>query len=131
MKKGEKRLFIFGSILLLILLLNSFVYNVFVGIYLPILLLVALVVFKIAFGFEKSDFRVTKESILDTLIVVLVFFLLYYLSGLFLGFVKVGNYFTFDGLKNYVLPAILVPIIREILRFNFIVKSDKNKNRSS
>ena len=127
MKRGEKRLLIFGSILLLILLLNSFVYSVLYGIYMSIFLLVVLVIFKLAFGFEKSEFRVTKVSILDTLIIVLIFFLVYYLSGLIIGFAKPGNYFTWGGLRDYILPVIFTSILREILRYNFIVKSDNNK----
>lgn len=127
MKKGETRLLIFGSILLLILLLNSFVYNAFHGIYMPIFLLVVLAIFKIIFGFEKSEFRVTKVSILDTLIVLLIFFLLYYLSGLIISFVKTGNYFTVNGFKDYILPAIFTSIFREVLRYNYLVKADKNK----
>ncbi len=126
MKKGEKRLLIFASILLLVLILNSFVLNVLNGMIFALFMGVVLIIFKVIFGFEKSDFRVTKEIILDTLIVVLLFFLIYYLFGLVIGFAKTGNYLTFEGIKNYILPAILIVIFKEILRFNFLVKADNN-----
>lgn len=127
MKRGEKRLLIFAIVMLLILLYNSFVKFYLSGLLMPLFLGVALLVFRYIFGFEKSDFRVTKETVLDTIIVVLVFFLLYYLFGLLISFAKVGNYYTLNGIANYILPAILTTIIREVLRFNYLVKSDGNK----
>lgn len=127
MKKGEKWLLIYGSIVLLILLFNSFVYNFLAGINMSIFIGLCLIIFKIIFGFEKSSFRVTKESILDTVIVVLVFLLAFYLFGLIIGFAKTGNYFTFGGMKNYVIPVILTTIFKEILRYNYLVKSGENK----
>ena len=127
MKKGEKKLFIFGGIILLILLLNSFVYNFLSGLYMSLFLGVCLVVFKFLFGFEKSNYRVTKESILDTIIVVLIFFIAFYLFGIIIGFAKTGNYYTFQGTRDYILPAIINIIIKEILRYNFLVKADYNK----
>ena len=127
MKKGEKLLFIYGIIVLLILLFNSFVYNFLAGINMSIFIGLCLIIFKVIFGFEKSNFRVTKESVLDTLIVVLVFLLLFYLFGLLIGFAKTGNYFTFGGMKNYVIPVILTTIFKEIIRYNYLVKSGDNK----
>ena len=127
MKKGEKSLLIYGIIVLLILLINSFVYNFLAGIYMSLFMGLCLIVFKVIFGFEKSEYRVTKETLLDTLIVVLVFLIAFYLFGLIIGFAKPGNYFTFGGIKNYILPMILTTIIKEILRYNYLVKSDKNK----
>ena len=127
MKRGEKRLFIFGIIVLLILLCNSFVYNFLAGIKMSIFLGILLVLFRYIFGLEKSGFRVSKTIVLDTLIVLLVFFLLYYLSGLIIKFAKTGNYFTWQGMRDYVLPVIFNAIFREIIRYNYLVKADKNK----
>ena len=127
MKKGEKRLLIFGVIVLLLLLINSFVYNVATGLYLSLFVAICLVVFKVIFGFEKSKFRVTKEVILDTLIIVLIYLLAYYLFGLIIGFVKTGNYYTVNGFKNYIIPLILTTTFKEILRFNYLTKADRNK----
>lgn len=127
MKKGEKRLLIFGIIVLFVLLLNSFVVSFLPGLYMSLFVGLCLIVFKVIFGFEKSEHRVTKESILDTLIVVLVFLLAFYLFGLVIGFAKSGNYYTLGGIKNYILPVILTTIFKEILRYNYLVKSDGNK----
>jgi len=127
MKKGEFRLFIYGLLLLLVLLLNSFVVSFLTGIYMSLFLGVMLIIFKVIFGFEKSNYRVTKEIVLDTLIVVLVFLLAFYLFGLIIGFAKTGNFFTGVGLINYLIPITLNVIFKEILRFNYLVKSDNNK----
>ena len=127
MKRGEKWLFIFGISMLVFLLFNSFVYNFIPGIYSSIFVGVCLVIFKLIFGFEKSNFRSTKEVLLDTLITILTFMLLYYLFGLIIDFAKVGNYFTLGGIKNYILPAILTTIFKEILRFNYLIKADMKK----
>lgn len=127
MKRGEKWLFIFGISMLIFLLFNSFVYNFIPGIYTSLFLGICLLIFKFVFGFEKSNFRSTKEVLLDTMITVLAFMLIYYLFGLVIGFAKVGNYFTFEGIKNYILPIILNTIIKEILRFNYLTKADGKK----
>ena len=127
MKRGEKYLFIYCLIVLLILLVNSFVYNFLPGLYFSLFMGICLLVFKYIFGFEKSNFRVSREVLLDTLIVVLVFFLGYYLFGIFIGFAKVNNYFTWNGIKNFILPGILTIVFKEILRFNYLIKVDNKK----
>ncbi len=127
MKRGEKWLFIFGISMLLFLLFNSFVYNFIPGLYTSLFVGVCLVIFRFVFGFEKSNYRSTKEVVLDTLITILSFMLIYYLFGLVIGFAKVGNYFTVGGIKNYILPAIFTTILKEILRFNYLVKADNKK----
>ena len=127
MKTGEKRLLIFEISLFVILFLNSFVYNILTGLRMSIFLGLVFVLFRVIFGFENSRFRVTKESILDTIIFLLSFFLIYYVFGIFIGFAKVGNYFTWGGIRDYILPLILNIIFREIIRFNFLQKSNENK----
>ena len=127
MKKGEKRLLIFELVLLVILLLNSFVLGIFTGIKLSLLLLAVFLLFKAIFGFEKSEYRVTKIAILDTIIFVLVFLIAYYLFGLIVGFAKLGNYYTWGGLRDYIIPVIVLAILREILRYNFLLKANNNK----
>ena len=127
MKKGEKRLLIFELVLFVILLLNSFVFGILTGIKMSLFLVTVLLLFKAIFGFEKSEFRVTKITILDTIIFILIFLILYYLFGLIIGFAKLGNYYTWGGLRDYIIPIIVLGIIREIIRYNFILKADDNK----
>ena len=127
MKKGKQLLFIFISVLLLVTLINSFVYNILYGLRMPIFLALALIIFRYLFGFEKSRFRVTKDVILDTIVFVTIFLLLYYLFGLVSGFARVGNYYSWAAMRDYVLPVAFISVIREILRYNYLVKIGNDK----
>ena len=127
MKKGHKKLLIFQIIIFFVLLLNSFFSNVLVKYNLPIFLVILLVLFKWLFGFEKDRHRYSKDGVYEVFIVVAIGFLAYYLSGLFVTFAKVNNYFTFEGLNNFVIPTFLTIILREILKYNMVCKSDGSK----
>ena len=127
MKKSKRDLLIFISVLFFILLINTFIYNFLSGLKMSLFLGLALVVFKFIFGFEKSKFRVTKEVVIDTCVFILIFMLLFYLFGLVINFAKTGNYYTFEGFKNFILPVVFTSIIREILRYNYLTKSGKDK----
>ena len=128
MKKGTKRLLLFEIIILLILLFNSFVFNILSGLNLSLFLFIILIIFKIIFGFEKDKHRVTTNVILDIIICVLVFLISYYLLGIIIGFAKVGNYFTKSGLRDYIFPLILSVIFKEYLRNNILKKSEFEKS---
>ena len=41
------------------------------------------------------------------------FFILYYLSGIFISFAKVGNYLTFKSITNIILPVVLYILAKE------------------
>ena len=127
MKKGVRRLLIFELLLLLILVINSFIYNILIGLIMSLFMAFVLLIFKLIFGFEKSKYRVTKNIILDTIIYVLVFLIIYYLFGIIIGFAKVGNYFTLAGIRDYIAPIITLVIIREVLRYNLLKKSENSK----
>ena len=127
MKRSKKRLIIFISIFFFIILFNSFVYNELIGLKLSLFLGFALFIFNLCFGLEKSRFRVTKEVVIDTSVFLFIFLLLIYLLGIVIGYAKVGNYFTLGGMRDYILPAIFTSIIREILRYNYVVKSNNDR----
>ena len=127
MKRSKKRLIIFISIFFFIILINSFVYNVLNGLYLSLFLGIALIAFKYFFGLEKTRFRVAKEVVIDTSVFVFIFLLLIYFLGLIIGFAKVGNYFTLGGMRDYILPMIFTSILREILRYNYMIKSGEDR----
>ena len=127
MKKSKKMLLIFICILLLTILINSFVYNFLYGMRVPIFLGLVLIVFKYIFGFEKSKFRVTKDVVMDTVVFVIIYLLLFYLLGLITGFIRIGNYYTFNAMRDYVIPLILTSIFREIMRYNYLIKSNNDK----
>ena len=127
MKKGYKRLLIFELILLLIFILSGFVSSILSGYIKVISLVVILVLFKLFFGFEKDRHRQWKNIIIEFTIYLLIFFLLYYLLGILIGFSRSANYFTINGIVNTLLPLVLVIILKEILRYMFLVKSEGSR----
>ncbi len=127
MKKGYIRLLIFELLVCLILFLNSFVWNILSRHTINIFLFGLIIVFKIFFGFEKDRHRFLKDVLMDVFIFLMVFFILYYLFGIIVSFSKPGNYYTVDGIKNYIIPIAISVILREFLRYHVLCKADGNR----
>lgn len=127
MKKSYKRLIIFQVLMLLLIILNSFISNILTEYKFIILLIVMLVCFKFLLGFENKNYRHTKDMFFEIIIFLIIFFILYYLFGIFIGFAKTENYYSFNGFKTFIVPTILTIILKEILRYNMLKKSEENK----
>ena len=128
MKKSYKRLIIFDIILAIILLLNSFILNILGNYYyMDIFLLLLLIIFKLVFGFEKDRHRYIKDIIINMLIIFMISFIIYYIFGIFIGFYKPYSYLNWYGLKTFIIPYILMIIMREYLRSQMLNKTDKSK----
>lgn len=127
MKRGYKKLLVFELIIFIILILNSFVWNILSSYKISIFLLAILLIFKGVFGFEKDKHRYTKDLIMEVVIFIIAFFILYYLFGVVISFYKNGNYLTFEGLNKFILPAILYVLLREFLRFMMMSKAEGSK----
>ena len=127
MKKSYKRLLIFEIILFILLLLNSFISSILSKYNIIIILIIATILFKLIFGLEKDHHRGTKDLILEFIAIILIFFILFYLSGLYLGFIRTGNYFDKSGLKYFLIPITLINIIKEYLRYNINEKGEGSK----
>ena len=127
MKRGYKRLLIFELVIFAFLILNSFVSNILSSYKTSIFMLFILVVFKVLFGFEKDKQRYTKDIVLDVIIFLISFFILYYLFGLIIGFYKTDNYFTMKGIFEFIIPTIIYLGVREFLRYMFMLKADGNR----
>lgn len=127
MKKGYIRLLIFEIFVFLILILNSFAENILSGYKMVIFLLILLGIFKISFGFERDKHRYVKDIVLETIIYLFIFFIIFYLLGVFISFARVEGYYTWYGLRTMVIPVVLTIIFREILRYMVMCKSEGNK----
>ena len=128
MKKSYLKLLIFDILLLVFLVLSSFILNILRNYYyMDIFLIGLLIAFKFIFGFEKDRHRFVKDIIINILIIYLVSFILYYILGIFIGFVRTENYLTFNGIKNLILPYMAMIILKEFLRYQMINKSEKSK----
>ena len=124
MRKGYKRILIFELIIFVILLLNSFVSSILSNFKMFAFLLAIAVIFKFLFGYEKDKSRFRKDILLEEVIFLLIFFLLYYLSGLFFGFARTGNTFLIRNDPLSIVALILIIITKEVLRYMILTKSE-------
>ena len=128
MKRGKKRLFIFDIIIIIIfLLLNSFVSSILSGYISVALMALLLIIFKLFFGFEKDRHRYSKSICLEIIIFLMIYFILYYLSGLIFTFYKTINYYTLNSIFKILLPLIITIVLREILRYMMLCKAEGSK----
>ncbi|MBD9099167.1 hypothetical protein EGP98_06220, partial [bacterium] len=127
MKKSYIKLIVFTLTFILIFLLNSFVFKILNQTFLNLLLIFLLILTYILFGFEKDRHRYTKDVILEVIIILITFFLLYYISGLLIGFARTKNYFTINSLTTIIVPTIIYIIFKGILRYQLLTKGSLNK----
>ncbi len=128
MKKSHVKLAVFDIFLIIVLLLNSFILSI-LNTYLrmSIFVLILLVIFKILFGFEKDNHRYTKDIMMNITIIYLASFIVYYLFGLIIGFVRTNTHYSFYGIRTFIIPYVLMIIAKEYLRYQMITKSQKSK----
>lgn len=127
MKRGYKKLLLFEFFVLILVLLNSFLFK-FLNQFTIILFFVGLLfLFKFIFGFEKDKHRYTKNVIIEIFIILLMFFIIFYLFGLIVGFVKNNSYLNFYGLSNIIIPMFVTIILKEVLRYEILMKASDNK----
>ncbi len=127
MKRGYKRLLIFEISIMIILFLNSFVSSILSSNLKIVFLILILLIFKFLFGFEKDRHRYAKSVCMEIIIYLLVYFILYYLFGLLVGFAKTVNFFNIEGLTKIILPFVITVILKEVLRYMMLSKSEGSK----
>lgn len=124
MKKSYLKLIIITFSIILILLLNAFIFHITNRLFLIGILLVTLLVTKLTLGLENKKIRYVKQIIYELTISLLIFFLLYYLSGLLIGFYKNNTkLFLPSTIKNISLLIIYIAL-KELLRYYLIQKSN-------
>lgn len=127
MKKSYQKLLVFQFIIFLILLLNSITTKIVNQYSMCLFLLILLVVFKMFFGYEKDRHRYTKSISYDIIIFLLIYFIIYYLFGLIVGYAKTDNYLSIAGITKVLLPLVIIIIEKEILRYMMLRKSENNR----
>lgn len=126
-KKGYRRLSIFLSLILIILLVNSFMSHVLDTNKMILFLMFLSIIFEVVFGFEKDKHHYLKPIAVNMLIYLIIYFIFYYLFGILIGFAKVENYFTWYGLEKFIIPIILYTFVKEFFRYGILCKSEGNK----
>ena len=127
MKKGYKKILLFQIILFLALIFNSFVSSILTNYNMILFLIIALVMFKLLFGFEKDRHRYVKDVIFEVVIFLMIYFILFYLLGIIIGFARTNNYLSFTGFKDFIIPLVLLIISKEYLRYMMLTKSEGSK----
>lgn len=127
MKKGYKRLLLFELFIFIILIVNSFFFDLLSKYKLVIFFIVIIPLLWRICGIEKDRHRFTKDILLETIIFLFAFFIIFYLLGLVIGFTRLGNYYTGTGFINYLLPTFIIVILKEFFRYNVICKSEGSK----
>ncbi len=128
MKKSYRNLIIFDTALVIIAILSSLILNILKNfLYMDIFLLILLIIFKYAFGFEKDNHRYIKDIMVNFLIIYLASFIVYYIIGIFIGFVRTDNFLNWYGISNFLVPMAIMIILKEYLRAQILTKCEKSK----
>lgn len=127
MKKSYIKIILFIFVLSFFLILNSFKLKLLGQIELDVILLLSLFITYFMLGFEKDRHHYSKDIVLEIIIILIAFFLLYYLSGIFIGFAKNDNYLTIKSFLNIILPIIIFILLKEFLRYQLLSKASESK----
>ena len=126
MKKGYVKLLIFSILLIILVLCNAFIIDFLSGYKMVIFLIVLLLIFNYFFVIEKDINLYFKDIVFEIILFSIAFFILYYLLGLVVGLAKTANFLSFESFKTILIPLILYSILREIFRYNMLLKADNN-----
>ena len=127
MKRGYKKLLIFEVVIFIILLMNSFVFNILSSYTTCVLLGLTLVALKLLFGFERDKHRYLKDLLLEVFIFVFIFLMLFYLLGTLISFYTPNNYLTSYSIINIIIPLIIYIVLLEITRYTIMCKAEGSK----
>ena len=128
MKKSETSFLITELIMIVLLIINFFISNVFNVFMYSTFLLIPLLFYIGSYGFNRSKNIYQKRVLRNIAIVITAYFLITYLLGLIIGFNRsIYRSFSVANFRYNLLPLILIGVISELLRFQFIDKSNKSK----
>ena len=128
MKKSEKVFLITEFIMIVLLIINFFISNVFNVFMYSVFLLIPLLFFIGTYGFNRSKNIYQQRVFRNVAIVITAYFLITYLLGLIIGFNRsIFKSFSVANIRYNLLPLVLIGVISELLRFLFIDKTNKSK----
>ena len=127
MKTSVKKILTIEIIMLITIITGFFIPYLFENERYVIFLVVALILNYFAVGFDFSQNIKSREILKTLLICLMAFFIFSYLAGLFIGFNRTIYSFGLTNLANNIAPTIITIVLCEILRYQFIKKSNKNK----
>ena len=126
MKKNKITEFILAISICLITFSSFFLPNVQLQKYVLTILFLIYTIIAVKFmKFNKIDNVNKKSFFLLILLLSIIHVLLLYFIGIWTGFYKNVNHFSFEILYKNILPYILIIICSEIIRQNFIIRKSK------
>lgn len=128
MKGSQKNILIIQLIMILMSIINFFIVNIFNNYIYVIFLLTILIILIFIYGIDLKK-TINYRKILPNLsIVILSYFIIIYLSGLFIGFNKtIYKIYNISNWANNIIPMFLLIIIEELIRYEIIKASNKDK----
>ena len=126
MNKNYLRLIV-SSILLFVLMILNNVYNFFNSYTLILFLLLFIIFIYLFIGYEKNTKRYQKDITFKILIYSIMYYMITYIIGLYLGFTKTGYSLKILPILNHVWPIMLTIIFTELLRYIFMAKGFNKK----
>ena len=127
MKTSEKRLALIQVATIIILLLDIFVTKKLEEYGIVIFLGLVLAITILSLGHEKKRNLYEKDNILSILIYCFIYYIIIYLSGIIIGFLRTRYSLTPIGILRNTVPIILTIVISEFLRYEMLSKASKNK----
>lgn len=127
MKTSEKRLALIQVATIIILLLDIFVTKKLEEYSMIIFLGLVLAITILSLGHEKKRNLYEKDNILSILIYCFIYYIIIYLSGIIIGFLRTRYSLTLLGILRNTVPIILTIVISELLRYEMLSKTPKNK----
>jgi len=129
LKKNHIILLSIEVLLLLFLVINIFITKIFTNTNMNYILLwgISLIFLMLTVGLEKEK-KVYKTDVMQLIVIyVITYFMIIYIFGLFVGFIKSPYSITvIDILKN-ITPVLLIIIFQELIRYIVISKSKEKK----
>ena len=127
MKNSVKKILAIEILVLLVIISNFFVPYLFDKYrYLVFFLGIGVLIYFLT-GIDIDKTPNEKPIFKKTLFYVMLYFILIYILGLFIGYAKTIYSWSFTNLVKNIIPAITIIIVCEVLRYQFIRKSNNNK----
>ena len=129
MKKNYFILLAVEILMLLFLIFNIFISSIFSSANIIYILfwVVILIILLLTVGFEKARHLYKTDIVQLIFIHAITYLVITYVFGLFLGFTRSPYDLTLRGLSQSLIPALVIMIVQELIRYIIISKSKEKK----
>ena len=127
MKKGSAICFFEIIALIIFLFLNIFVFNIKNVYLLSFIIIIPLVISFIFLGYQKDNFRNKKDILMLIITNLLVYFIITYIFGIIVGFLKNGYSLRITDIIKNLFPYLVLIIVRELFRYLYFSKAKESK----